>query len=250
MNYKLLLNFALLTGEIMLENGGETFRVEDTISRILLTSNCQTAEAFVTPTGIFATLDHPDIDLLSYVRRIKNRTININKIALANAISRDFCSGEVTLEASMYQLQQVKDEAEYSSWIRILSIGLAAGFFAIVFGGTTSDMGVALLSGIIFGLVESFLSSQGVSKFLIDILGGIIAAFIPYYLCFKLGYAHHFDLIVISAIMPMVPGVAITNAIREILHGELLSGVARVMDAFMIAASIATGVGIVLSFVL
>lgn len=250
MNYKLLLNFALLTGEIMLENGAETFRVEDTISRILLTSNCQTAEAFVTPTGIFATLDHPDIDLLSYVRRIKKRTININKIALANGISRDFCSGEVTLEASMYQLQQVKTEPEYSPWIRMLAIGLSAGFFAIVFGGTTSDMGVALLCGITFGIVEGLLTKQGVSKFLIDILGGAIAGFIPYFICFELGYAHHFDLIVISAIMPMVPGVAITNAIREILHGELISGAARAMDAFIIAASIATGVGIVLSIVL
>lgn len=250
MNYKLLLNFALLTGEIMLENGAETFRVEDTISRILLTSNCQTAEAFVTPTGIFATLDHPDIDLLSYVRRIKKRTININKIALANSISRDFCSNELSLEAAMYNLQLVKDEAEYSSWIRIFAIGLAAGFFAIVFGGTTSDMGVALLSGIIFGILEGFLSKQGVSKFLIDILGGTIAAFVPYLICLKLGFADHFDLIVISAIMPMVPGVAITNATREILHGELISGVARAADAFIIAASIATGVGIVLSIVL
>ncbi len=250
MNYKLLLNFALLTGEIMLENGAETFRVEDTISRILHTSNCQTAEAFVTPTGIFATLDHADIDLMSYVRRIKKRTININKIALANSISRSFCSEALTLEAAMYQLQQVKKEAEYSPWIRILSIGLAAGFFALVFGGTTADMGVALLSGIIFGIIEGFLSKYEVSKFLIDILGGVIAASIPYLLCFKLGFADHFDLIVISSIMPMVPGVAITNAVREMLHGELISGVARAMDAFIIAASIATGVGIVLSIVL
>ncbi len=80
MNYKLILNFSLLTGEIMLENGAETFRVEDTMSRILTASNCQTAECFVIPTGIFATLDDPDMESLTIVRRIKSRKINLNTI--------------------------------------------------------------------------------------------------------------------------------------------------------------------------
>jgi len=60
----------------------------------------------------------------------------------------------------------------------------------------------------------------------------------------------HFDLIVVSSVMPMVPGVAITNAIRDTLHGDLISGVARTLDAFIVAASIAAGVGIVLSLLI
>jgi uncharacterized membrane protein YjjP (DUF1212 family) len=247
MNYKLLLNFALLTGEIMLENGAETFRVEDTISRILKTSKCQTAEAFVTPTGIFASLDHPDMDLMTVVRRIKKRQINLNRIALANDISREFCVNELSLEAAMYQIQQVKNEPGYSSLIHICSTGLAAGFFALVFGGTISDMGVALIAGLVFGISQHLLNLIGASKFLIDIIGGMLCALIPFLFIYKIGLGNHFDLVVISSIMPMVPGVAITNAIRDTLNGELLSGVARATDAFIIAASIATGIGIMLS---
>jgi uncharacterized membrane protein YjjP (DUF1212 family) len=250
MNYKLLMNFALLAGEIMLENGAETFRVEDTISRILQTSKCQTVEVFATPTGIFATLDNPDIDLMTMVRRIKKRSINLNKIALANSISRDYCSDLMSLESSMYQLQQVDKEPEYSRFIRISATGMAAGFFVLVFGGNISDMTVALICGLIIGYLEISLSDLGISRFFIDIIGGIICSLLPFILVNKIGFGDHFDLIVISAIMPMVPGVAITNAIRDTLHGELLSGLARGMDAFIVASSIATGVGIMLSLLL
>ena len=52
------------------------------------------------------------------------------------------------------------------------------------------------------------------------------------------------DTVIISAIMPLVPGVAITNAIRDTLQGDYLSGGARVLEAFLKAASIALGVGI------
>jgi len=250
MNYKLLLNFALLTGEVMLENGAETSRVEDTISRILLTSSCQTAEAFVTPTGIFASLDHQDIDLLTCVRRVKKRRINLNRIALANDVSRDFCSGHITLEAGMYQIQQIKQEPEYNSTIRVLSIGFASAFFCLMLGGTLSDFIVCMISTVLFGLLERTLSLLELSKFFIDLLGGVLCSLVPFIFYYKLGYGTHFDLIVISSIMPMVPGVAITNAIRDTLHGDLLSGVARGMDAFIIAASIATGVGVTLSILL
>ena len=46
--------------------------------------------------------------------------------------------------------------------------------------------------------------------------------------------------------MPLVPGVAITNAIRDIMAGDFLSGTARVVEAVLIAVAIASGVGPVL----
>ncbi len=246
MNYKLLMNFALETGEIMLENGAETFRVEDTISRILNTSNCQTAEAFVTPTGIFATLDHIDIDCLTYVRRIKGRTINLSKIAGANHISRSFCNGDMSLEAAMYAIEQEKAQPDYQSYMRIVATGLSSAFFALVFGGNSIDFFAALMAGVIFALLEIFLLYTGTSKFFIDLTGGFLAGVIPFFLINVVGYPCNYDLVVISSIMPMVPGVAITNGIRDILHGELISGVARIADAFIIAISIAVGVGFAL----
>ncbi|MBN2221148.1 MAG: threonine/serine exporter family protein [Vallitaleaceae bacterium] len=251
MNTKLLLNFTLLTGEIMIENGAETSRVEDTLHHILSHSNCNSTNSFAIPTGLFVTIDHPEqADIQSCVRRVKRRGINLNRIALANHISRSYCSDEITLEAAYYQMQKVKEEPEYSDFIRILSISFAAGFFTLVLGGSLQDMSIAFLCGFIFSFLQRYLKRIGLTSFFIDLLGGAIGAAISYIAFYLLGIGDNFDLIVISSIMPMVPGVAITNAIRDTLHGDLLSGMARATDAFIIAASIATGVGISLSILL
>lgn len=250
MNYKLLLNFAMKIGEVMLKNGAETFRVEDSMSRILQKSGCDTAESFVTPTGIFATLDHSNIELMTMVKRIDKRDINLNKVALANKISREFCNDILSLEAAMKAIQSAELEASYPPALHILAVALSAGFFTLVLGGDTIDMLPSIVAGLFFGIMQWFLQKNNVSKFFIDIVGGSIIAFITYLFYYTFHIGNHFDLIVVSSVMPMVPGVAITNAIRDTLHGELISGVARGADALIVATCIAAGVGITLRLLL
>ena len=57
-----------------------------------------------------------------------------------------------------------------------------------------------------------------------------------------LGGAINLDTVVIGSIMPLVPGVAITNAVRDTLQGDYISGCARILEAFLKA--IALGVGV------
>lgn len=131
MNYKLLFfKFALLAGDIMLKNGAETYRVEDTINRILRTSHFSVIESFVTPTGIMATLDDASIDMITYVRRIDKRTINLSKVELTNDVSRKYCNGDLTLEEAYHKLLEVKKRPTYSkSILFFIAYGLVAGFF-------------------------------------------------------------------------------------------------------------------------
>ena len=98
MDYKLLVNTAVLAGETMLKNGAETYRVEDTIRHILRTANVETAETIVLLTGIVVTLDDPDIDTITTMRRVKGHGTNLNRIDQVNRISRQYCSGEISLE--------------------------------------------------------------------------------------------------------------------------------------------------------
>ena len=59
--------------------------------------------------------------------------------------------------------------------------------------------------------------------------------------------ADHIDKMVIGAIMNLVPGVAITNSMRDIIAGDLLAGQAKLVEALFIATAIALGAGMVLS---
>ena len=92
MDYKLLMNTAILAGETMLKSGAETYRVEDTINRILKTSNAQTVETVVLMTGIFVTLDDSGIDPITVNKRVHARGMNLNRIDRVNTVSRSYCA--------------------------------------------------------------------------------------------------------------------------------------------------------------
>ena len=116
MDYKLLIDTAALAGTVMLENGAEIYRVEETINYILKVSGLKTTQAFVISTGFMISLDDPDIDALTVVRRVNKSTTNLNMIASVNDISRKFYKGEITLEEAFYQIKHLKRNV-YPWWI-------------------------------------------------------------------------------------------------------------------------------------
>lgn len=244
MTYKHLITFALDIGEVMLRSGAETYRVEDTINRILSHSEASDVQSYATPTGLFAAMDTPDGHHMSYVRRIERRAIHLGRIEHANALSRRFCKDEISLKEAREALEALGLAPGYPTWVMVVGISLSAGLFAIVFGGTFMDALVTTVAGIALAGCQLLFSGRSLSKFFVDLFGGFVVASVALLLLRRFGIGTNEDIILISGIMPLVPGVAITNAIRDTLHGDLVSGSARILDAFIVAASIATGVGL------
>lgn len=244
--HKKLFNYAILTGEVMLKNGAETSRVEDTINRILRTSGFETIESFVTPTGIFVTLDDPSIDMISFTKRVYKREAHLRRVSLANDLSRKFCSGGVNLNDALTSIKKIGKEPSYSNWMIILGKSFVAGGFSVIFGGSYKDMVVSTIIGFIVAVIQVMIKKLETSKFFEDIIGGSIIGILAIIFYYYLNIGTNFDLIIIGSIMPLVPGLAITNAIREIIQGDFLSGLSRTADAFIIAASVAVGVGSIL----
>ena len=91
MDYKLLFDTAVFAGDVLMKNGAETYRVEDTMYRILKKSDLKTVQVLALMTGFVATLDDPSIDSLTVVRRINSRGTNLDKVNRVNNISREFC---------------------------------------------------------------------------------------------------------------------------------------------------------------
>lgn len=245
MQHKLLLKFAMQAGEIMLRSGAETSRVEDTIGRILSVYNLDVVEAFVTPTGIFATIDDEAIEMTTLVKRIRYRSTRLDKVALVNDLSRKFVAGNIALPDAMIQLNKIDQTPPYPPYISISATGLVSAFFTVVFGGNLRDCVVSLIIGTFLGFMQHYFIKAKSSRFLIDLIGGCLIGTLAL-LFTKLIPMTNLDPVIIGSIMPLVPGVAITNAIRDTIEGDLLSGVSRGVEAFFVAVSIATGVGIVL----
>lgn len=246
MNYKLLMDTAVLAGEILLKNGAETYRVEDTMERILSVAQMQRAEAFVMRTGLVASLDDPSIDTITVVRRIRTRGMNLEKIHQINQISREFCSGSIDLETAHTQLEEINKSKEIPKLEIWQTVAVTAGF-TLMFGGNGWDALIASFAGIMCAIGIFFCQKVEMHTFLLNIIAACLLS-VAAHLGVRLVPNCHLDLIIIGSIMPLVPGVAITLAVLDTLHGDYVSGAARILEAFIVAAAVVIGVALGMAF--
>jgi uncharacterized membrane protein YjjP (DUF1212 family) len=247
MNYKLLLDTAVFAGEILMKSGAETYRVEDTIYRILKKSKLRTVQVLVMMTGFVATLDDPSIDSLTVVRRITSRGTNLSMIDRVNMISREFCADQITLEEAFQKMKGLWKEPQIPRK-NVLSMMAITGGFAIMFGGTFAEAAIAAFAGFMSALVLYICRKFRIHMFLENILCSIVLAAVIGIIVSAVPGSYDKNLLIISGIMPFVPGAAITNAVFDTLHGDYLSGLARAAEAFVIAAAVAVGIGIGMFF--
>lgn len=248
---KRLMFFALDAGRHMLENGAETYRVEDTIDFILKSRGIEKIESFVIPTAIFIGIDHQG-QTFSYVMRIDPISIDLRKITRINELSRSFVSTDITLERAEKRLEHIKASKSYKPLLKCMYGGLGAGFVTVLFGGGISEL---ILSTVVSSLVIALLDLMGHYKlnyFIKYVTGGMVAAILAILMTEGLKLsglptAPDINIVIIGAIMTMVPGVAITNAVRDSISGDYVSGMSRTTEAIIIALGIAFGVGIVVN---
>ena len=242
MNHKQLFKAAMLAGEIMAQSGAETFRVEDTMNRILRTSQLQSVEVYATTTGIIASLSDPSIESISGVMRITNRANNLSRINDVNQISRNICDCKITLDEALLQLEEIRSRKPYSKTTIAFATIVSTAGFAGLFGGSIGDCLIAALNGVIIVLISRWLDRLAGSAFMMDAAKCFALAFITM-LCTVYFPSINKETIIIGSIMPLVPGIPITNAIRDTLQGDYMSGTARAVEAFVISLGIAMGVG-------
>ncbi len=239
-DYKLLIDTAALAGTLMLENGAEIYRVEETINYMLKTSGLKTREAFVVSTGIMISLDDPSIDALTVIRRVNKGATNLNVIAQVNDISRKFYKRLISLEEAFSQLKHLK-KTQYPWWLKDICTVFVVASFAGMYGGNGYDMLATAIVGIFLAAWLHIGKKIGLNPLINDLAASVVISVVASIMVHT-GIGAHIDRIIIGSIMVLVPGAAITNAIRDTLHGDYASGNANILQAFTEAAMIALGV--------
>ncbi len=245
--YRKLLNMASLAGVLMISSGAETHRVEDTMQRILSTTNFEHAEAMVFPTGFVVTLSDPSSVNLSITERVPGVSNNLGRVADVNQVSREFCSGKITLDEAIAKLNEIKNKRRYTNLMILLGYILASCGFCVMFGGNFGDAICTLFCGLAVGFVNIYLGPKIGKGFVTCIVASAVVTVTAVIVAFLSRQLFDISLqaqcMIIGGIMPLVPGLAMTNAARDILHGDHLSGGARAIEAFCVAAMVAVGVG-------
>lgn len=241
-----ILHVATFAGKIMLESGGETYRAEEIIWRICKIYGIEEAESFVTTTGIMVSICHNG-KTYSLIRRVSTRTIDLDKVDKVNDLSRNIINRGLTVSELNEQLKIINNGERYNDKTAIIISALGAFCFVFLFGGKVPEAIAAFFIGLVIKSLSIKFAALEINQFFINsICAGITAIMAIIFL--KISLINDIDKTIIGSIMLLVPGLAITNAIRDTISGDLLAGLTRAVEAFLVAISIAVGTGSVLSF--
>lgn len=244
MDAQLLMKTATLAGELMLKSGAETYRVEDTMSYMLKTaSDLESSDVIVIMTGITATLKVKNEAAITAIRRVNKISTNLNVVACVNEISRELCSKQISLEEAYKELLKIESKVYSNREYNIGVISICVGF-ALFFGGGLLEVLASIIVGIVSNIFEKISKKLELHDFLLHIFVSVGISAASMLLKGFVMPNMDMDVVMISCIMPLVPGMAITNAVRDILRGDYLAGSARVLEAFLRAAGIAIGMGL------
>lgn len=239
-----ILEIALFAGRIMLENGAETYRVEDTINRICMSRGLE-VQNFTVPTGIFLSCNYED-NYYPYIIRTKTMNIDLEIITKVNDFSREFVQSNMSLEEANSQVEVIKNTPRFKPLTISFFGGVAGGFFTLSFGGNFIEAIFAFITSFIVVSTVNYLSKH-TGSFLKSIIGGMVNTIIALLLINIFKFENiQLSNIVIGSLMPLVPGVSMTNALRDSISGDFVSGVSKLSEAILIAIAIAMGVGVVL----
>lgn len=235
----------LLAGEMMLKSGAETNRVEDTMKRIAASFGVHHSHSFVMPTGIMFSIDG---EVPAKLVRVEERTTDLLKITNVNSISRKISAGGLTAQKALAALKEVEKASwMYPLWIQIVAAAIASGCFLIMFKGVWSDFIPAVIAAgagfALYSYLQHLVKVRLFSEFMASFAMGIIAL-----LTVRLGLGSEMDKIIIGSVMPLVPGLLITNAVRDLIAGHLVSGLSKGADAFLTSMAIGAGIAIVFIF--
>lgn len=238
-----VLNIAAKAAEILLENGSEIYRVEQSVCKIISFFGF-IPQCFATLTCIIITLEDNDENIVSLVRRVNSRTTHLDKVYKLSFLIENI--EKYDMKTFNKELNLINRESPYSFKGNLLANCCGASFFSILFSGTINEFISAFIAGFTVGIFSKISNYFKLGTFFHNLVCGFI---LTTTICslYHLNFIDDISTPIISALMLLVPGVAFINSMRDIFEGDLVTGMSRLLEVLMVGTAIAVGSGISLS---
>jgi len=233
-------------GYHLMISGAEIYRVEESIQRILQAYGIENGQVFAIPSCIIVSMVTPAGEPITQVRRIKEEAgVDLDRMEAYNALCRHVCQTTPEPECIRKELERMVQGRQYSALWQVAAYCLCGGGSAILWGGGLLDSLGAALCGAVVWLVLVFMEPLKTNLFFKNLAASAFAALIAVCLI-RMELGVNLDKVIIGTFMTLVPGLAITNAVRDIMAGDLMTGVSRLTESLLVAVAIALGAGMIL----
>jgi len=239
--YEELLEFAVSLANKLQACGAETYRVEETIDRVIEAYGVERADAFVIPGSIMASMETDDGQILTKIRRQKGAETMLDGIERYSALCRRICSEKPDMPEARRLLRETeKKVCRYPLPIYYLATFLIGVGFGVFFGGGILEGLAAGICGLAIGAVTRFMGKFHANAFFTSFVCSFILGFLANTFT-AIGFGKNADITVIGAIMLLVPGFLFTNSLRDVIYGDTMSGLNRLVQVLIIGVALAFG---------
>ncbi len=243
MDYTTLLDMATQLGYELAMSGAETFRIEESMSRVLTSYGVEN-EVFAIPNYLMVTIITDDGSPMTKMRRIGMHGNDLDAVEKFSGLSRAYCNRTPEPREGMRWLEKARSAVEkYPTHMEYLGDFIGAAGFSMLFGGSWIDGLCAGICGIIVGLINDLLARMKSNSFFRTIASSFVMAMVAYAMSVA-GITQNPDAVTIGALMILVPGLLFTNAMRDIIYGDTNSGINRVVQVILTAIAIALGTAV------
>ncbi len=238
-------DYLLEVGSTLASCGCPSYRLEDTVRAIAELEGVH-AEPFALPTGFFLSIKADGSDAPPVVRmtRVEEGGMNLGRLVAVDRIFNDVADRKTSIDEARVRLRSLaKSEQPYPRFVRWAAITSCSGAAAVFFGGGLVEVVAAMLTGIAIYAFGSVVSRLPSGRFVVDFFGGFVAACAAA-LATKVRPTIAYEVVVLSGVITLIPGMKFTTGLAELTKKSLVSGGARLADAMVTFLSISFGIAL------
>lgn len=236
---ELFLEDVLSLGRQYVETGEEVKRVEETIKRICIVYGFKNPEIYAVTSLIVATIKTDDGEHYTQSVRITKSSTDLGQLEVLNLKARYICENIPDINEFDKIVKNIK-RPKPKPIIKCIGYMLAAGGFAVFFGGSWLDGLASAGVAIAIYLMDYHLKIKNINNvvysFLASLTSGILAVIFTY-----LGFGNSADKVMIGDIMLFIPGLLLVNSVKEMFNKDIVAGLYKLIEAVFVSVAIAGG---------
>lgn len=235
-----IIDLALWAGQLLLQHGAETQRIEETVHRLGTGMGCAWMDIMVSSNaiGVTAISGH---QFRTKLRRVPALTINMAVIDAVNTLSRRVSAGELDWLQVRAELQRISTMPPcYNRWLVVAMVALSCAAFSRLAGGDWPVFGVTFVAAAAAMVVRQELNRRYFNALMMVTITAFIAGLVASSATL-LGLTANPELALAASVLLLIPGVPLINAVEDLIKGHLVTGIAQSMTGVLVSACIALG---------
>ena len=173
MEVKNVIDIALTAGEILLSNGAENYRIEETVSKICKAYNYN-GECIAMSNGLLLLIEDSNIEKITSMKKVKDKHVDLYRIELINSFSRNLQKKLLSYEEAKKILNEIEKAPNFTMRVRTMAACMTGFIYTLFFNGTVIDGITSIIICFITYILFEKVSQLGFFQFLEFFLAGVL----------------------------------------------------------------------------